>query len=335
MESSVAYLEGWLPIRLYLLSARLMVDWCYLGDQRLTHPFFEQTVATALRHPFQALFRHQTPIDTLIDLAEERPGVPPAGFIFHLSRCGSTLISQMLAALPQHLVLSEPPPLNVMLGARRRDPQIDEEQQIAWLRALVAALCQPRGGQERLAFIKFDSWNVLDLSLIRRVFPQVPWIFLYRDPVEVLVSHQTMPGMQMIPGTLRPDPFGIPLAVTSAETLLEYGALVLARICAAALEHIEAEGGVLVNYSELPAAVETVVAPLFGLRSTPEEQTAMRQATGVHAKDPHRPFVSDADTKRRAAPAQLRRMVERHVGAYYARLEELRRCQIADRTHVC
>ncbi len=335
MESSVAYLEGWLPIRLYPSSAQLMVDWCYLGEQRLTHPFFDQSVAAVLQHPFQTLFRHQTPIDTLLELAEERPGVPPAGFIFHLSRCGSTLISQMLAALPQHLVLSEPPPLNTVLGARRRDPQIGEAQQIGWLRGLVGALCQPRGGQERRAFIKFDSWNVLDLPLIRRAFPDVPWIFLYRDPVEVLVSHQTMPGMQMIPGTLRPDPFGISLAVTSTETLLEYGALVLARICAAALEHIEAEGGVLVNYTELPAAVETVVAPLFGLRPTAEEQAAMRRATGVHAKDPIRPFVADADTKRRAAPEELRRAAECHVGAYYTRLEELRRAQADDRTHLC
>ena len=29
-------------------------------------------------------------------------------FVFHVSRCGSTLVSQMLAAVPQHLVLSEP-----------------------------------------------------------------------------------------------------------------------------------------------------------------------------------------------------------------------------------
>ncbi|GAB4191475.1 MAG: hypothetical protein OHK0022_05210 [Roseiflexaceae bacterium] len=324
MPSSVAYLEGWLPIRLYWASALPMVDWCYLGDQRLTHPFFEQTIAAALQHPFQALFRHQTPIDTLVELAEARPGVPPAGFIFHLSRCGSTLISQMLAALPQHLVLSEPPPLNAVLGMRRRDPQISEEQQIRWLRALVGGLCQPRSGQEHRAFIKFDSWHTLDLPLIRRAFPDIPWIFLYRDPVEVLVSHQTMPGMQMIPGAMQPDPFGIQMPITSAEALLEYGAAVLEQICAAALAYTGPEQGVLVNYTQLPVAVETVVAPLFGLQPTAKEWAVMRAATRVHAKDPHRSFVPDAKDKQRAAPEDLRRIVERRAGPQYARLEELR-----------
>ena len=57
-------------------------------------------------------------------------------------------------------------------------------------------------------FVKFDSWNTLDLALIRRAFPDVPWIFLYRDPVEVIVSHMRQRGSQMIPGAfekLMPD----------------------------------------------------------------------------------------------------------------------------------
>lgn len=334
MDSSVAYLEGWLPIRLYWSPTGPMVDWCYLGEQRLTQPFFEQSVTAALRHPFQALFRHQTPVATLLDLACEQPGLPLAGFIFHLSRCGSTLLCQMLAALPEHLVLSEPTPLNAVLNARRHDPQIDQDRQIAWLRAMVAALCQPRGGQEQRAFVKFDSWNVLDLPLIRRAFPDVPWIFLYRDPVEVLVSHQTMPGMQMIPGAMRPDPFGIPLAVTSTDTLIEYGAAVLEQICAAALEHVGPQQGVLVNYTELSIAFEATIAPLFGLRPTPAQQEVMRQATAVNAKDPGRPFVPDSGSKQRAAPEQLRRIVERRVGVLYTRLEALRHQQSADRKHL-
>ena len=62
------------------------------------------------------------------------------------------------------------------------------EQRIEWLRGVVSALGQPRLGTEKHLFIKFDAWKVLDLPLIRRAFPAVPWIFLYRDPVEVLTS---------------------------------------------------------------------------------------------------------------------------------------------------
>ena len=81
-----------------------MVDWGCLGKERFTDPLFEQTIDVCLRHPFNLLFRHQTPIELLGEVAATFPMVPPSGFIFHLSRCGSTLVSQMLAALPQNIV---------------------------------------------------------------------------------------------------------------------------------------------------------------------------------------------------------------------------------------
>ena len=38
----------------------------------------------------------------------------PSGFIFHMSRCGSTVISQMLAALAEHVVVSEAGPIDAL-----------------------------------------------------------------------------------------------------------------------------------------------------------------------------------------------------------------------------
>ena len=37
-----------------------------------------------------------------------RPALEPSGFVFHLSRCGSTLIANSLQTAPKALVLSEP-----------------------------------------------------------------------------------------------------------------------------------------------------------------------------------------------------------------------------------
>ena len=36
--------------------------------------------------------------------------------IFHLSRCGSTLVSRLLGTLPGVVVVAEPAPLNTLLG---------------------------------------------------------------------------------------------------------------------------------------------------------------------------------------------------------------------------
>src|ERR1700737_4120147 len=99
--------EGWIPIRLYWCEGRPMVDWVYLGKQRFEESFFDQTIERCLCNPFNLLFRQQTPIGVLGQWSEVRPGLRPTGFIFHISRSGSTLISQLLAALPWNIVISE------------------------------------------------------------------------------------------------------------------------------------------------------------------------------------------------------------------------------------
>ena len=154
-----------------------MVDWRYTAGVQFDDPFFVQTVERCLADPFNLLFHHETSIDELGRSAARHPGLPPAGFIFHLSRCGSTLVSQMLAALPQHLVVSEAAPIDTVL----------QSAQPEWLQWIVGALGQPRNDGQRRMFVKFDAWATRHLSVIRQAFPTVPWIFLYRDPVEVLV----------------------------------------------------------------------------------------------------------------------------------------------------
>ncbi len=202
---SIADLTGWTPIRIFWSHGRPCVDWCRLNPEPFVEPFFEQTLGRAMRNPAQLLFRRQTPVDLLETLAEEAPGVAPTGFIFHMSRCGSTLVAQMLAALRDSIVISEAPVIDQTLGLHWRDPRIGCAQRIAWLRGVVHALGQRRHGDERRFFIKFDSWHVLELPLILEAFPDVPWIFLYRDPTEVLVSHTTERGSQMLPGVKRKE----------------------------------------------------------------------------------------------------------------------------------
>ena len=149
-----------------------------------------------------------TPLDALAELQAADPGLPPTGFIFHMSRCGSTLVAQLLAALPQNIVISEAGPVDAVLRANWYDPNITSAQRIAWLRALLSAYARPRHGEQHF-YVKFDSWHTLELPLIQAAFPDVPWIFLYRDPVQVLVSHQRQRGSQMVPDLLPPQWLGL------------------------------------------------------------------------------------------------------------------------------
>ena len=99
-----------------------MLDWCRLGGRRFTQPFFDETISACLQRPFNLLFRRLTPIDALLEWQERSPAVPPSGFIFHMSRCGSTLAARMLAASPRNIVLSEADPIDSVLRATCATP---------------------------------------------------------------------------------------------------------------------------------------------------------------------------------------------------------------------
>lgn len=320
-------LDNWVPIRIDQRGPEPAVEWCYIGQRHFAEPFFEQTITACLWRPLNMLVRFQTPMSVLDELQREQPGMQPSGFIFHMSRCGSTLLAQMLAALDHTLVLSEAEPIDGVLRAQRRDPGISDGQQEHWLRAMVGALGRPRRAQEQQLFIKLDSWSVLDLPLIRRVFPTTPCLFLYRDPVEVLVSHQRLRGSQMVPGLLEPTMLGLTGQESLTTSLDDYAAHVLGCICAAAVAGAERGDLQLVHYRQLPEVVWSSLLAEFGVDATEDEQRRLRDATSSHAKQPGVPFAPDGAAKQQAASPSLRALAERQVGPHYRRLLALQQAQ--------
>ena len=313
---------GWLPVRTRWVDRELMVDWAYCGSRRLLEPFFEDTVLRCLTKPFNRLFRYSTPIGALDGWLQHHPGLRPTGFIFHSSRCGSTLVSQMLAAMPRNIVVSEASPIDAVVQTRHNRPDLGDEQHAAWLRWMIGALGQARSGDERQFFVKLDSWHALALPLFHRAFPTVPWIFLYRDPLEILVSQLRRRGMHMVPGLIDWDALGVeaPSPTQSAES---YCAAVLARIFDSVLRHYKPGRALLVNYRDLPEALWTEVLPHFGVPCGTADRAAMADATRYDAKDPERVFSVDTEAKRSAATDQIRAAAT-HLAGYHARLEALR-----------
>ena len=262
--ADVAQLDGWIPVRLYWNDGLPAIDWCYLGARGFLESSFEQTVEACLRYPANLLFRHQTSIEVLRQLSEQRPGLQPTGFIFHMSRSGATAISRRLAAVPENIVISEARPVDSVLRAHLRDEKLTDVERIDWLRWLLSALGQPRLGTPQHLFIVFDAWNALELPLVRRAFPDVPWVFLYRDPLEMLASQMEQRGAETIPGVFPPGYFGMPPDSAVALEPEEYCATVLAAICQAALRQ-HADGGMLINYSQPPEEVWSSISEFFGV----------------------------------------------------------------------
>jgi hypothetical protein len=295
-------LAGWTPIRLYREGDRTLVDWCETGPTRFVDPFFHQTIDRVLARPAVALFRRQTPVEVLEALAHTEPGLAPAGFIFHGSRCGSTLVTQMLAASDTNRVLSEPGPIDEVLRTGFRAPIVPEAMRLVWLRAMVSALGRSQGSERRL-FIKFDPWHVLALPLIRKAFPEVPWVMLVRDPLEILVAQSRSFGTQFPIGPIPPEPFDIDLVSAASTPPDACAGRVLDRIFKAAATHFD-NAGLVVDYRELPDALGAILAH-FGVDSDERERAVMAATAAFDAKMPNRIFLPDSETKRAAADNRL------------------------------
>jgi hypothetical protein len=284
-----ASFDGWLPIGVSWQGARPVIDWCLAGRDRLHEPFFEDSIQRLVSRPFNKVFRRRTGPDELEDWAMRQPGLTPSGFIFHMSRCGSTLVAQMLAARDDSIVLSEPAPVDAML---RPPVPVAQDLHQRWLRALISAMGQPRLGNERHYFVKFDCWHVFYLPLIRLAFPSVPWVFLYREPRQVLASHLRQRGVQTVPGLVDSRLFGIEPAAAVTMPAAEYCARVLGSICEAALG--VPDGG-LVNYAQLPEAVFGTIASRFSVPITDESRLIMAAAAQRSSKHPAFMFSATDD----------------------------------------
>lgn len=307
--------KHWLPVNVAATGGRLFVDWAHFGATPLTAPFFEDSIRRALGRPLNRMVRYRTAVGDVVDDAPRHHCLRPSGFIFHMSRCGSTLVSQMLAALPRNVVISEAAAIDaaVQLSRGGRDAASGQV-----LHAMVAAFGRKRGGGERHYFIKLDSWHTLALPLFRRTFPTVPWVFLYRDPVEVLVSQVQRRGAQMVPEIVPPSLYGIDGAAGMASE--DYCARVLRNICEATIGH---DRGLTINYRELPEALWTKILPHFGVACDDGDRAIMSSAARNDAKAPHFPFAGDSETKQRQASELIRAAAERHLGGVYRHLETL------------
>jgi hypothetical protein len=313
--------SGLIPAWLSCQDGRLRIHWADLGLEPCREPFLWQTIQRRVATEENLV---TTGIAALEPHVANPPEIPPSGFIFHVSRCGSTLVTQMLAAVDRVVVLSEPAVLHQLLFAAEAGLPVSDRARL--LRQLVRALGRPRGKREAVLVIKFASLDTLHLSLIRRVFPEVPLIFLHRNPVEVLISSLEAPS-----GWLQAKRLGNPLPLpgfSAAELQAMPDEQYALRMLAAFYQNVLNEPMArtrVIDYSRLPEAVLDEVAPWFGIEVAPEERLRMLEVSRVYSKDPAsvRAFVPDADRKRAAASPHLRERAEEWLGGLRAKVARL------------
>jgi hypothetical protein len=291
--------EAGLPVRAALAPTGLYLALRPIGRDQLQDAFMQETVA---RLPAA---------DRIVHVARDdvRPTreTAPVGIVFHVARCGSTLVSQSLKRLDDLVVYAEPQPVNEILAPPHRWPRADR---VAALRALGAAFARHAKGRYVL---KLSSWNTLYGDVVAEAFPDTPWVLSFRDPVEVGVSLLASPP-GWFQGTAeaarelgaRVDP------ERAGKSPEEFVARVYGAFCAAAAE-LHASRGRLVPYESLPAAVWDIVAPHFSLPVDDSQRQRIAEGARRHAKaaiGASAEFRSDAASKQSAASMELRRAID-------------------------
>ena len=321
MNHAIPDWSDWLPTRVWRADREWVVDWCRFGEQPLSEPFFRDSVEVALRRPFNLAFPRRTGFDALLSWQARSPGVAPTAFVLHASRCGSTLLAQVLAGCASHVMLSEPPPLDAVLRAHYDDPSVADSQP-AWIAALISAWGQRRRGSERSLVAKLDAWNIFELPLLRRAFPDTPWIYLYRDPVAIVASQLEEPGRHMVPGLIGASPLATAMERDAIVSRTEYVARVTGRLLATGLDQCVEHAGIAVNYDELPDAIGGRLAGVLGL--DPADAAFARTGLQRHSKRPRERFEPDGIRKREAVDESVREQVARWAMPPYLALERLR-----------
>lgn len=317
----IADLARWTPIRFNLSTATPTVDWADLSAERFVEPFFDQTVGRWSTGPrAQPLVR--TGLDALVAL-DQQPSLDPAGMIFHVSRCGSTLVSRLLSTVAGVVVVAEPAPLNALLGL---DPaRVDGATLVRVVRLLVRALGRCRHGDERQLVLKCTSWNIRRQEILTAAFPDTPWVWVQRDPAEVAASLLAAPpgwlGDQ-VPPAQTAQRFGIDPAAVPAMPRAEF----VARCLGAML--FSASAGpprrICVDHSELPAAVWQRVAPHFGIDIDPAAIQRMTEHSQFYSKGSDLQEFSGEHQDRHPVTDEMREATQRFAESGYRQLASRR-----------
>lgn len=316
----------WLPTGIGSDGTQLTIDWAWFGADALRAPFFEEPLRRACNRPVSRLLRWRTPLGALLDDPALDPASHIDGLVMHLSRCGSTLVAQALGTLPEAVVLSEARPLDELLTLCLSRPDIPLDTQVALIRRMIAALTGNRSEPSRLRFIKTDSWHIAALPLLRAALPDVPWIFLYREPLAIMRSQECLPGAQVMPGTVA-TLLGVEPEADQDD--LDFIARTLAATAAAAIAAAQQPGGIYIDYAALPGALHDRILPHFGVDPGLIDPARLAPVLARDAKRPAQRFDPAAQLASQGASAGLRDAVERHLRGPTARLAELDRLTLA------
>ena len=308
-------------------------------------PMFRDLVAKSIhcsnkgkiQMDLQSIVKEAREYDARPDTATR--AMEPAGFVFHESRCGSTLVANSLLAMDPKVnrVYSEsPPPITAAKMISDDDGQ--DGSAVHLLRDAIYMMGRTNDANEQRLFFKIQSIGTKSIPAFSKAFPDIPWIFLHRDPVQVMMSHlKTKEKIDAVCTRSRSAPPSDLVALVKARdpsakvsrlSTEDYCAAHLASLCEAAYSaHENSNGnGKFVDYADLPdLLIDDIIPNHFGQSMDDDAKSRILKVSGTYSKARAlgKAWQEDSQKKEDAARPEIRAASDKYLQPVYEKLKRI------------
>jgi hypothetical protein len=269
-------------------------------------------------------------VSTQIDLLShvKLDCVSPSLFIFHMSRCGSTLLTRVLAQSRSNIVYGEADIINELWASHQSQTNGGIEMQ--WDRRLAKnfknlfrVLGRRRLESYQNSIFKFPSLYNSMIDKISELYPTTPVLFIYRNPIEVMSSLEQRPSKiikyrnkaigKAVVGQNLPDS---DLPVEYASTLLN---LSMDSALKAKTKQLYFLDYTKLNKQNLPSILDKL-----NLKHSSDELLKMQTQFDFYSKNDgkNQHFVSDSLEKVKEASAEARNLCSENLDTLFRALVE-------------
>ncbi|KAL3917444.1 MAG: hypothetical protein SGILL_004709 [Bacillariaceae sp.] len=281
--------------------------------------------------------------------------IPPTGVVFHETRCGSTLFANLMAAFSpqQSRVYSESPPPVAAIKAcddDHKNSSCNPELHSRLIQDTFYMMGRRRRTASRVettpqsVFYKIQSIGSMHIDKFAQAMPDVPWVFLYRDTVEIMQSHLSKSSGGALShravcarnyDNVLYQPKTTKQVITNAGrqlkdlSLTQYCAAHLAGLSLSAVQEHERTGrGRFVNYKQMPDVVWNDIFPnYFKIPITAAEIGRMEAASQLYSKGrgakSNQEWKDDVKAKQDAASPAVIQAADVFTKDVFHRMEEL------------
>jgi len=200
-----------------------------------------------------------------------------------------------------------------------------EEQAVSIFRDTVYLMSRTDDHKEERVFFKFQSATSKKISVFQKAFPEVPWMYIYREPVQVMMSHiKDDPSLRMAICTKSrrhspPDVEDIAKrhGRSGAHELeaVEYCAVHLASLTEAAVGSLN-DMAIPISYDQLPDILwEKIMPRIFGRPLEQFEIDNLQEISKSYSKGSKRKgkqgeFKDDSEQKEKKASDEVRKAAD-------------------------